>query len=107
MSTFIHPATEDITLTSVLNALGDPVRLCIVKKLIQAKDGLSCSESSPCSTVPKSTLSHHFRVLREAGIVKTTKQGVEHHNIIRKADIEARFPKLLKTIIALAEDTED
>ena len=42
-------------------------------------------------------------VLREAGLIHTTKQGVEHRNVVREADLNARFPKLLKTIVGYAE----
>jgi DNA-binding transcriptional ArsR family regulator len=51
----------------------------------------------------KSTLSNHFRVLREAGLIETSKKGVEHRNVVREADINARFPKLLKTILGFPE----
>jgi DNA-binding transcriptional ArsR family regulator len=51
----------------------------------------------------KSTLSNHFRILREAGLVRTSKQGVEHRNVLREEDINARFPKLLKTILSLPD----
>ena len=52
----------------------------------------------------KSTLSNHFRVLREAGLIHTTKQGVEHRNAVREADINARFPGLLKSILKHADE---
>ena len=51
----------------------------------------------------KSTLSNHFRILREAGLIQTSKKGVEHRNVVRVADINARFPKLLKTILGYSE----
>jgi DNA-binding transcriptional ArsR family regulator len=103
MAQFIHPSKEDITLAGVLSALGDPLRMRIVKSLMKNNGCMSCSEASPCPSIPKSTLSHHFRVLREAGIIRTTKQGVEHQNVIRTDDIESRFPGLLKTIMQLAK----
>jgi DNA-binding transcriptional ArsR family regulator len=53
----------------------------------------------------KSTLSNHFRVLREAGLIQTSKKGVEHRNVVREADINARFPKLLKTILGYPEQS--
>ena len=104
MVQFVHPAREDITLAGVLAALADPMRLRIVKSLLeQSNDCMSCTEAMPCPGMAKSTLSHHFRVLREAGLIRTSKQGVEHRNIVRTADINARFPKLLKTILGYAE----
>jgi DNA-binding transcriptional ArsR family regulator len=51
----------------------------------------------------KSTLSNHFRILREAGLIKTSKKGVEHRNVVREADIDARFPRLWKTIVGFSE----
>lgn len=100
---FVHPSKEDITLAGLLSALSDPVRLCIFAKLMQKEGVLSCSEASPCPSIPKSTLSHHFRILRESGLIRTTKQGVEHRNTVRVDEINARFPGLLKTLLTLAE----
>lgn len=104
MRQFVHPSKEDIQLSGLLDALGDPLRLHIVKNLMKKRGGMSCSEAAPCSSVPKSTLSHHFRVLREAGIIRTTKQGVEHRNVLRLDDIESRFPGLLKTILKFSKE---
>ena len=102
MVQFVHPATEDITLAGLLGALADPMRLRIVSNMLQKNDCMSCSEAAPCPTMAKSTLSHHFRILREAGIVRTSKIGVENRNIIRIDDINARFPGLLKQILKFA-----
>lgn len=104
MVQFVHPSRDDITLAGVLAALADPMRLRIVRSLLaQDNDCLSCTEAAPCPNMAKSTLSHHFRVLREAGLIHTSKKGVEHRNVVREADINARFPKLLKTILGYAE----
>ncbi|ABQ36297.1 MULTISPECIES: ArsR/SmtB family transcription factor [Bradyrhizobium] len=103
MAPLFHPSREDITLAGVLSALADPMRLRIVKSLMQQNDCMSCIEAAPCPDIPKSTLSNHFRILREAGLIQTTKKGVEHRNVVREADINARFPKLLKTIVGYAE----
>ena len=100
MTRFVHPAKEDITLAGVLGALGDPMRLKILKKLLETgAAGLSCSGAAPCAEMAKSTLSHHFRVLRDAGLIRTTKQGVENLNSVRWDDVNERFPGLLKTIM--------
>jgi DNA-binding transcriptional ArsR family regulator len=100
MTRFVHPATEDITLAGVLGALSDPMRIKILKKLLENRDGgLSCSAAAPCEEIAKSTLSHHFRVLRDAGLIRTTKQGVEHFNTVRWDDVNERFPGLLKTVM--------
>ena len=103
MVQFVHPAREDITLAGVLAALADPMRLRIVKSLLERHDCMSCREAAPCPDMAKSTLSNHFRILREAGLIETTKKGVEHRNVVREADINARFPRLLKTIVAFSE----
>ena len=87
MVQFVHPATKDITLAGVLSALADPIRLQIVRGLLQESGCLSCTAASPCPTIAKSTLSNHFRVLREAGLIQTSKKGVEHQNAVRAADI--------------------
>ena len=104
MVQFVHPARQDITLSGVLSALSDPMRLRIVKALLQEDGCLSCSAAAPCPQMAKSTLSNHFRVLREAGLIQTSKKGVEHRNVVREADINARFPGLLKTILKHAEE---
>ncbi len=104
MVQFVHPAKQDITLEGVLSALADPNRLRIIKGLLVERGCLSCTEAAPCPDMAKSTLSNHFRVLREAGLIRTTKKGVEHQNTVRDADINARFPGLLKTILKNAGD---
>ncbi|WP_315755659.1 MULTISPECIES: helix-turn-helix domain-containing protein [unclassified Bradyrhizobium] len=103
MAPLFHPSREDITLAGVLSALADPMRLRIVKSLMQQNDCMSCSAAAPCPDMAKSTLSNHFRILREAGLIQTTKKGVEHRNVVREADLNARFPKLLKTIVGYAD----
>ena len=102
MVQFVHPATEDITLAGVLGALADPMRLRIVGNMLSKNGCMSCSEAAPCPTMAKSTLSHHFRILREAGIIHTSKIGVENRNILRLDDLNARFPGLLKQILKFA-----
>jgi DNA-binding transcriptional ArsR family regulator len=99
MVQFVHPATQDITLSGVLAALADPTRLQIVKGLIGQNECMSCTAAAPCPAMAKSTLSNHFRVLREAGLIQTTKKGVEHRNAVREEDIDAKFPGLLKLIL--------
>ena len=101
MSRFLHPAPEDIDLTGLLAALGDPTRLKIVRLLAEANcDGKNCAQSAPFPDMPRSTLTGHFRVLREAGLVRTVKKGVENINMLRREELEARFPGLLNTILA-------
>jgi DNA-binding transcriptional ArsR family regulator len=103
MKQFVHPAIDDMTLTGILGALADPMRLRIFKKLLAEKECMSCSEVVPCPDMAKSTLSNHFRVLREAGLIRTTKRGVENRNAVRVDDVETLFPGLLKAIMKHAD----
>ncbi len=100
MTRFVHPATADITLAGVLGALADPVRLRILKKLLAMRHGcLSCTEAAAGAEMAKSTLSHHFRILRDAGLIRTEKLGVENRNSVRWDDLNERFPGLLMAIM--------
>jgi predicted transcriptional regulator len=103
MSLLVHPSTENITLVGLLGALADPVRLLIVVGLLKGQGCMSCAEASPCPGIAKSTLSNHFRMLRQAGLIRTTKRGVEHRNVVRKDEIDALFPGLLELVVKLAE----
>jgi DNA-binding transcriptional ArsR family regulator len=105
MSQFVHPPLSDISLSGVLFALGDPVRLHIVRKLYEYRDGANCGEASPPTGVARSTLSNHYRVLREAGVIRTIKKGVEHISVLRLDELEKKFPDLLPTILEIAETT--
>lgn len=91
------PRREDIRLEDVLQALGDPVRLQIVRTLYAEPEG-----QRPCGTfglpVAKSTASHHFRVLREAGVILQRAAGRERLSELRRDDLEARFPGLLSSV---------
>ncbi|UFW71746.1 ArsR/SmtB family transcription factor [Bradyrhizobium sp. WU425] len=103
MVQFVHPSRSEISLAGVLGALADPMRLRIVKSLAAQSDCMSCTEAARCPDMAKSTLSNHFRILREAGLIRTSKQGVQHRNVLREEDINARFPKLLKMILSYPE----
>ena len=100
MRTFNHPAIDSIRLEQVLYALSDPVRLTIVNQL--ASDGETTCSALDCGR-PKSTMSHHFRVLRESGVVHTRCEGTTHHNSVRREDLEHRFPGLLDAVLAARE----
>lgn len=96
MRTFTHPAAESLDLPQVLYALGDPTRLAIVRKLAEG-GSMSCGDV--CTETPRSTLTHHLRILREAGIIHTSKHGQTHNNTLRTEDLNTRFPTLLPTIL--------
>jgi DNA-binding transcriptional ArsR family regulator len=95
-----HPAREEIELGAVLHALSDPVRLKIVAALDSRPD--ACAMGSIDVPVTKSTCTHHFRVLREAGIVRQRPEGTARMNTLRREDLDARFPGLLDTILSAA-----
>lgn len=95
---FFHPRAEELQLTEVLAALGDPVRLEILAN-IWRQGSLSCSEACTMG-LPKSTMSHHFRILRESGLVLTKKLGVSHSNTLREHELNRRFPGLLAAIFS-------
>ncbi|MDB5567535.1 MAG: ArsR family transcriptional regulator [Tardiphaga sp.] len=103
MVQLVHPSKDDITLAGVLSALADPMRLRIVKSLLGNDSCMSCTEATPFPGMAKSTLSHHFRILRDSGLIQTSKRGVEHRNVVRVDDINARFPKLLETVLGFAD----
>jgi DNA-binding transcriptional ArsR family regulator len=83
----------------VLHALSDPVRLGIVSQLYREGEA-SCGALD--AGRPKSTMSHHFRVLREAGLVHTRIEGLTHVNSLRLESVQAAFPGLLEAIMAAA-----
>jgi DNA-binding transcriptional ArsR family regulator len=102
---FVHPAVEDVTLESVLYALADPTRLEIVKTLTGESCGLNCSRAAPAD-LPKSTQSHHFQVLREAGLIRSERRGTEVVNSLRCAELDKRFPGVIAAILKATEKTK-
>jgi DNA-binding transcriptional ArsR family regulator len=92
-----HPKREEIELAGVLHALSDPVRLRIVTALA-ADAALTCGSFD--LPVTKSTCTHHFKVLREAGVIHQRPEGTTRVNTLRRDDLEARFPGLLATILS-------
>ena len=93
---FHHPAPKDITLDGVLHALSDPIRRQIVTALAGC-EGMRCNKT--CDVMPPSTLSFHCKVLRDAGLIRSEKKGVEVINMLRKKDIDKRFPGVLDAIL--------
>ena len=99
MRTFYHPNREDISLPTVLYALSDPIRLEIVAAL--ARGGEAACETIGLD-VPRSTMSHHYKVLREAGVVRKRIVGTQHFMSLRREDLDALFPGLLEAVIGAA-----
>jgi len=96
MRTIVHPAPEQLRLEGVLHALSDPVRLQIVAAL-RFGDELPCGGLRV--PVSKSTLSHHLKVLRDAGLTRTRCEGVQRLVSLRLEDLELRFPGLLGCVL--------
>jgi DNA-binding transcriptional ArsR family regulator len=101
MKPLFHPAIDDVRVEAILYALSDPVRAAIFRQIAGAGSARTCSQFSQISerAVPKSTLSQHFKVLREAGLIHSERQGVEMRNTSRCPEIESRFPGLIPAII--------
>ena len=93
-----HPGRDEIELPAVLHALSDPHRLEMVRRL--AED----TEPRPCGTfafdISKSTMTHHFRTLREAGVIEQHKEGTTKLTSLRREDLDARFPGLLDSVLS-------
>jgi DNA-binding transcriptional ArsR family regulator len=98
-----HPAREQLELSAVLHALSDPVRLMIVAELARGGHEYTCGSFE--LPVTKSTCTHHFKVLREAGVIQQRHKGTTRLNALRREDLEARFPGLLDTILSAAGDS--
>ena len=94
-----HPAPAEIELAAVLHALSDPMRLAIVA-------GLAADDKRTCGSfdlpVTKSTCTHHFRVLREAGVIRQKLEGTTRLNSLRREELDARFPGLLDSVLEAA-----
>lgn len=93
---FHHPTVRDIDIDGVLHALADPMRRKIVAKLTNC-EGMSCSKA--CVNLPPSTISFHHKILRDAGLIRSEKKGVEVINSLRRVDIDKRFPGLLDAVL--------
>lgn len=101
MRPLTHPSIDDVSVEAILHALSDPVRVAIYAELADSGCGQTCSTFLTIKDrdIPKSTLSQHFRVLREAGLIHSERQGVEMRNTSRCAEIERRFPGLIGAIM--------
>lgn len=97
-----HPAREEVRLEGVLHALADPMRLRIVRALAAGDRELTCSDLA--LPVSKSTSTHHFRVLRESGVVRQVYRGTAKMNGLRRDDLDLLFPGLLDGVLRAADD---
>lgn len=96
MRELFHPTADQLCLSAILNALGDPTRLQIIRNLAN-----QCETTCACCNIDltKSALSHHFKVLRESGLINVRIEGKQRFLSIRYDDLEKRFPGLLSTIL--------
>jgi DNA-binding transcriptional ArsR family regulator len=98
LSELASPRREDLRIEAIFHALSDPVRLQIVRALVANEDARACGTFG--LPVSKSTASHHFRVLREAGVIRQRDEGRKRMTELRRDDLDARFPGLLATVVA-------
>jgi DNA-binding transcriptional ArsR family regulator len=90
------PAQRALSLARVLHALSDPVRLGIAR--LAADGELACNQFG--LDLPKATLSHHFKVLRQAGIINVRCQGTRHMTSLNRKELDRQFPGLMKAVLA-------
>lgn len=101
MRPLFHPSAEDVTVEGILHALSDPVRVAIFAQIVGSDCSRNCSNFLNVSekAIPKSTLSLHFKILREAGLIRGERRGVEMQNSSRCSEVDKRFPGLISAII--------
>jgi DNA-binding transcriptional ArsR family regulator len=101
MRPLFHPSIDDITVEGILHALSDPVRVAIFNSIASSESSQNCSTFCHIGDkgIPKSTLSQHFKALRDAGLIRGERQGVEMRNTSRCKEIDQRFPGLIGAIV--------
>ena len=92
MKNLTHPSKEDISLFALLYALSEPLRFTIIEQLADGEE-LTCGSFKLPFSKGKSTMTHHFKVLRDAGLICTRVDGREHYTSLRRQDIEAAFSR--------------
>ena len=102
MRPLFHPSIEEVTVEGILHALSDPVRVAMYADIVAQECPQNCSNFLTVSdkAIPKSTLSQHFKILREAGLIRSERHGVEIRNVSRCTELEQRFPGLIRAIVA-------
>jgi DNA-binding transcriptional ArsR family regulator len=103
MKTPYHPPIDSIPFTKVLHALSEPNRIKIVRCLSESGQN-NCTAYTMKLMLPKSTVSHHIKVLREAGLIQARIEGKEHIYSLRHEEIDEKFPGLLRTVTAIKEE---
>jgi DNA-binding transcriptional ArsR family regulator len=104
MRPLFHPSIEDVKVEAILHALSDPVRVAMYSDIVAQECPQNCSNFLTVSdkAIPKSTLSQHFKILREAGLIRSERLGVEMRNVSRCPELEQRFPGLIRAIVKRA-----
>ena len=97
MKVYLHPSLNQVELPTVMQALSDPCRIAIIRALADGGE-LACNEIE--LDVSKATRSHHFDVLRAAGLIFTRTEGTKCMTSLRKAELDKQFPGLLKLVLA-------
>jgi DNA-binding transcriptional ArsR family regulator len=93
-----HPDRSQLELSAVLHALSDPQRLEIVRTLSDSEAPCPCGSIE--LGVAKSTMTHHYRVLRESGVIRQERRGTSKLTELRREDLDARFPGLLDAVLS-------
>ncbi|GAA3107937.1 helix-turn-helix domain-containing protein [Rhizobium viscosum] len=102
MRPLFHPAIEDLKPEAILYALSDPERVAIFAQIAGLGSSGTCAALSNLGgrVIPKSSLSQHMKVLREAGLIRGERQGVEMRNHSRCQEVDSRFPGLIAAILS-------
>jgi DNA-binding transcriptional ArsR family regulator len=101
MRPLVHPSAEEMTVQGILYALSDPVRVRIFTDLMASTCAQNCTAIAKLNStpMPKSTLSQHFKILREAGLVRSERKGVELQNTPRWDEYGKKFGPMISSII--------
>jgi DNA-binding transcriptional ArsR family regulator len=102
--TALEPTREQLRLSAVLEALANPLRLQVVVRLTQEPAVSGCGELMP--EISRSTASHHLRMLRDSGVMRLIRDGRYLRPVLRRDDLDARFPGLLDAILANAGEQQ-
>ena len=100
-----HPPIDQIELTDIMYAFADPTRIEIIRQLVKSDRAMTCGELN--LNRPKSSMSHHFKILREAGVLETIIEGKEHLNTLRLKEVNEKFPNLLSVLLEIINKRED
>ena len=99
MKVYSHPSLDEIPLTTVMQALSDPCRIAIVRTLLETGGGECACNEVPLD-ISKATRSHHFDVLRDAGLIHSRVDGAKCKTSLREVEVDAKFPGLLDLIVS-------